>query len=504
MKFKKEIEILYKSKTLGDVLKNIAIENKAKIFLVDPSNKISLTYEDFDKLVNQCCFYLSKFKLKKEHIITLYLDNSYEFLIFYFSCLRLRITVNPLPHNIGEELVTNTLKIIKPRILISNTHIKNNIKKNFINTKFINIAKLDLITYLKKQNKKFKKFNNKIATIYFSSGTTGNQKLIKYSHFAMLQNQIFLIKSGFSKKKPVHLCFLPLGHTSALRYTIKHCVSLGGTIILYKSFWSVRENLFSETLKYKANYFQTVPTILNAILLTKYKSSPGKDLKNNFIGCGSAYLDKNIQNKFEKKYKIKVSNLYGLSEVGCSNFDNIFKKRRILGSIGNPLFGVKIRILNNKDQFAKKNEKGEILIKGNNLFSGYYKNSILTKKSFYKNYFKTGDIGYYDKNKFYYYLDRSKDIIIKGGVNVYPSDIEEIILKSNYISEVAIKGYKEKFFGEKIACFFVPNNKFNMIKFVNYCKKKIGRIQFPDKFIPVKLIPKTISGKIVKRKLIIK
>jgi acyl-CoA synthetase (AMP-forming)/AMP-acid ligase II len=504
MKFIKEIKILYKAKTFADVLKDMSKKQKDRIFLIEPAKKISLTYENFDHLVNKCCSYLSKFKLRKEHIITLYLDNSYEFLIFYFACLRLKITVNPLPHNIGDELIKNTLKIIKPLIFISNTNIKTKIKKTFINTKFINITRIDLINYLKRQNKKFKKFNNKIAAIYFSSGTTGNPKLIKYSHFAMLQNQIFLIKSGFSKESPIHLCFLPLGHTSALRYSIKHCLSLGGTIILYKSFWSVRENLFSEATNYKANYFQTVPTILNAILLTKYKSGPDKVIKNNFIGCGSAYLDKNLQKNFEKKYKIKVSNLYGLSEVGCSNFDNVFKKRRVLGSIGNPLSGVQIKILNNKNQFAKKNEKGEILIGGNNLFSGYYKNSTLTKKSFYKNFFKSGDVGYYDKNKLYYYLDRSKDLIIKGGVNIYPSDIEEIILKSNYISEVAVKGYKDRFFGEKIACFFVPNSKFNMIKFVSYCKTKIGKIQFPDKFIKIKSIPKTISGKIIKRKLITK
>ena len=120
-------------------------------------------------------------------------------------------------------------------------------------------------------------------------------------------------------KKNIHLCFLPLFHTASLRYTVKFNLCIGGTFILFKNYWSLKDKIWSIVKKYNINYFQTVPTILNVIINTKFKTYK-RPRSIDFIGCSSAILPPEILNKFEKKFKVKISNLYGLSEIGCSHF----------------------------------------------------------------------------------------------------------------------------------------------------------------------------------------
>ena len=192
--------------------------------------------------------------------------------------------------------------------------------------------------------------------------------------------------------------------------------------------------------------------------------------------------------------------MYGLSEIGSSHFENP-KKRRV-GSIGKPLDIYDFKILNKNNRFCKDGEIGELVVKGKGLFNGYYKNLKLTKKNFYKDYFKTGDICFKDADGYYYYVDRKKDLIIKGGVNILPSEIDEAILKSDKnILECATVGVKDSFYGEIIKSYIIlkKQNKFLISKLKNTLIKKLGHLKSPDIIKLKKKFPKTASGKIIKR-----
>ena len=172
-----------------------------------------------------------------------------------------------------------------------------------------------------------------------------------------------------------------------------------------KNFWSLKEDIWKIINKYKVNYFQTVPTILNVIVNSNFKKYK-KPESINFIGSGSSILPGQLLEDFEKKFKIKVSNLYGLSEIGCSHFDNPYLKKKIPGTIGKILSGFKYKIFLNNDLSTITKKVGELGVKSKTLLNNYYKNKNLFLKSFKGGYFLTGDYVSVDKKGVFFYIDR--------------------------------------------------------------------------------------------------
>ena len=346
--------------------------------------------------------------------------------------------------------------------------------------------------------------DDSVAVYYYSSGTTGKSKIIEYTHKSMVLMQASMLRADFGKSGKVHLCFLPLGHTASLRYTVKHCICTGGTVVLYDSFWKLRSKLWDEIEKYNATFMQVVPSILIAILNTPYKNFSKKQINSmTFVGCGSAFLPENIQDNFQNLFKLPVANLYGLSETGATHFDNPFIKNRLKGSIGKPFDIVEAKIFDENGHQINGEKTGEIGIKGPGLLNGYLKNELLYKECFNKGFFMTGDLCYKNKDGIYFYVDRKKDLIIKGGVNIVPSQIEEFLLSFSFVKEVAVLGKPDMLFGETILCYIVPkgNKSINISTLKNSCKEKLGEFKTPSEFKLLDYLPKGPSGKILKREL---
>lgn len=502
---KKIINSLNNYNSITEVLKKNACDFPNKDFIIDHTSNdlIKVSYSDFDLHVNNCCKYFKDLKIKKGDIISLLLDNSLTFLIIYFASIRYGSILNPLPTTLGNKIILEKLQEVNPKVIFKHADIKFN-NKNF-NNKIINIKtfKSFNLNLLKTKTKKIKFKEEKkedIVLLYYSSGTTGKSKIISYSNKAILENQKAVISTKIYCKNNIHLCFLPLYHTASLRYSIKFNLCVGGTVILYKNFWSLKNSIWKIIENYKVNYFQTVPTILNVILNSRYDNyKRPKSIK--YIGSGSAILPWQMLQKFEKKFKIKISNLYGLSEIGCSHFDDPFKKIKKPGEIGNIVPGFKYKIFKEKD--LSDYNFGELGVKSKTLLSNYYKNNSLFKKSFKEGFFLTGDIVSIDSKNNFFYIDRKKDLIIKGGVNILPSEIERVLQNLPYIKDVAVTSIFDEFYGENICCCLVlhKNKKFNLEKIDNYCLKHLGSFKKPDKYHVLKQLPKGPSGKVLKIEL---
>ena len=502
MQLEAKIKFLKKVNNFSDIIKVNSKNLSNDIFIYD--GNVNISYKTFDLLLDKCCHFFQESNISSKDVLSVVLENSLDFLIIYFASIRFGSIVNPIPLTSGVDGIKKNLDIIKPKLIFANEDFL----KNFNNNKIFVIKNKNFFyKYLKKKypdntlkfNKK-KILGKSIACYYFSSGTTGESKIIKYSNQSMVNGQLSLLKSNFSNiDRPTHLCFLPFGHTSVLRYSIKHCICLGGKIVIENSYWKIKKRFWKIVKDLRINYFQTVPTILKSIYLAYNKNIISKTKSLCFIGCGSAILDKSFHENFQRKFKIKVSNLYGLSETGATHFDNPSDRSRVPGSIGKPLEGVKCKILYKKKLLYKKNIKGIMFIKSNFLMSGYLNDR---KNYLYNGFFKTGDIGRVDNNGIFHFEDRNKDMIIKGGVNILPSEIERAIIKINGVKEVAIKGQKHPFFGEDIICHVIINKKKTSLKKISsFCITKLGIFKSPSKFIIHNKFPKTASGKVIKRNL---
>lgn len=493
--------------TFSEVLAYRSDQSAAKTFLVEGDD--SWTYGEFDDLVNRCCQYFTDIGLTSRNTVSFILRNSIDFLIIYFAAIRSRIILNPFPYHMGGDEVVKKLEDIQPEIVFChNSHYNILSQSNYEIINLDNISEPSFPLYLRNYVSDSQEVRpvaeDDIAVYYYSSGTTGGPKIIEYTHKSMVLTQASMVRAKFSEPGSTHLCVLPLGHTASLRYTIKQCICTGSTVVLYDSFWKLRSNLWDEIQKHRATFIEIVPSILIAILNTPYKNFDRQQIASmSFVGCGSAFLPKNLQDTFENKYGIPVANLYGLSETGATHFDDPFSRGRQTGSIGKPFDIFEAKIFGENGKEVQDDEVGEIGIKGSGLMKGYLNNKEIFENCFHKGFFMTGDLCRKDKEGNFYYIDRKKDLIIKGGVNIVPSQIEEVLQSHAAVKEAAAIGKLDALLGEVIKCFIVPKNgrvpDVKELKF--YCKERLGDYKTPSEIEVVESLPKGPSGKILKRSL---
>lgn len=493
--------------TFSEILHYTSGEKQNHVFLIEGEK--SWTYAEFNTLVDQCCHYYLSLGLKPGDIISVILRNSVDYLILYFAAIRSRVILNPFPFHLSANEVLAKIETLSPKIIFCHkSHAKTLTDSVY---RIINLDDLDgvglteMLTVYGQQSFLSPETNpHDTALMYYSSGTTGSPKIIEYTHKSMVVCQASLLRRGFIKPESVHLCVLPLGHTASLRYTVKPCICTGSRIVLYESFWKMRTKLWDEIERHGATFMEIVPSILIAILNTSYKTFQNSQLETiDFIGCGSAFLPQKLQEAFENKFGIPVSNLYGLSETNATHFDNPREPGRKTGNIGRPFDIVDIKIFDENGHAVEDGTSGEFGIKGPGLLKGYYKEEKSFESYFNNGYFMTGDIGWKDEQGIYYYLDRKKDLIIKGGVNIVPSQIEEVVLSHPAVAEAAVVGKPDMLLGETIKCYIVlkEGHHPNKEDLKAYCKEKLGPYKTPSEIMFIDSLPKGPSGKIQKREL---
>jgi len=468
-------------------------------------NGRELTFLELENYVNKCCHFLDELGLKSGDILTTNIPNSISSIVIYLSAIRSCLKINPSPSSLSVNELMQHIKFIDTRVLISKQHIDNNeLHSNCSNIDFLNdenfLSRIDPYS-----NQKITRdiSPDDVAAIYYSSGTTGNSKYVLYSHKNMVTLARSIVNDFEFGPETKHLGILPLGHTAITNYQFLPSLYAGSSMYLAENFNSIRPNFWKIIKNYSINNVQVVPTVLFTILATPYDESDYKSNKTlKYIGCGSAPLSTESQNNFYKKFNVKVANLYGLSETGPSHFDNPMSVNWKPGSIGLPLSVNECQILGKDMKELNIKEVGQIALRGENVFIGYYKNEEAYKNTFYKDFFLTGDLGYKDSDGKFYFADREKDLIIKGGVNIVPAEIEEIIFKLKEVLSTAVVGVPHNYFGEDIIAFIQKkDNSLTEEKVFDILAKNLQVLKIPSKIIFIESMPIGPSGKILKRKL---
>jgi len=488
----------------SDILTEKSILYPDKIFC-QKINGRKITFLELEQTVNKCCRFYEEMGVVSGDVVTISIPNSLSFIILYIAGIRCGIKVNPCPATLSENELVKNINFVESKFLITNQVINiDNISVNCTCFEFNDdddfLLELDTYTDHKYEQEICP---NDIACIYYSSGTTGNPKCVLYSH----KNMISLIESIVNDFKflpeSIHLGILPLGHTAITNYQFLPSLYAGSTLFLADNFNSVRGEIWKIIADFSITYLQVVPTVLFAMIATPYDD---EDVKANrslkYIGCGSAPLSIESQISFYNKFNVKVANLYGLSETGPSHFDNPLLPNWEPGSIGYPLTVNDCKIFDKNLNELRTGEIGQIGLKGDNVFIGYYKNKKTYKNSFNDDYFLTGDLGYKDDAGKYYFTDREKDVIIKGGVNVVPGEIEEVIFQLKNVKSAAVIGIPHALFGEEIIA-FVERKDTSLEKnhVLDVLAKNLQPLKRPSRIIFVDNMPVGPSGKILKRKL---
>ena len=340
------------------------------------------------------------------------------------------------------------------------------------------------------------------AVILYTSGTTGKPKGAELSHFNLFYNAEYQSTQLIPlPPETVSLVVLPLFHIFGQTCLQNATIRIGGTIVLLPRFDATA--VLELMQKHKVTYFGGVPTMYFAML--HHPKAASFDLSSlKYCVCGGSAMPVEVMRAFDEKYKVNVLEGYGLSETSpVASFSRLDRPKKP-GSIGVPIGGVELKLVDDAGKtITEPMVPGEICIKGHNVMKGYYKRPEATAESIKNGWFSTGDIAHRDAEGFYYIVDRKKDMIIRGGYNVYPREVEEVLYAHPAVLEAAVIGIPHESHGEEVKAVLAlkPGASATEADITAYCKERLAAYKYPRVIEFRDSLPKTATGKILKREL---
>src|SRR5690625_408951 len=345
---------------------------------------------------------------------------------------------------------------------------------------------------------------NDLALLQYTGGTTGHPKGVMLTHYNLVANvqmcEAWLYKA--ERGKETVLGVLPFFHVYGMTTVMNFGIMQGSKIILLPNFKP--EEVLKTIDKLKPTLFPGAPTIYVGLLNhPKLKNYNLSSIKASI--SGSAALPVEVQEQFERETGGRIVEGYGLTETSPVTHANFVWHKRINGSIGVPWPDTDAKIVE-IDTFneIETEEIGEIAVKGPQVMSGYWNAEEETNKVLQDGWFLTGDLGYVDEEGFFYVVDRKGDMIITGGFNIYPRDIEEVLYEHPAIEEAAVVGIPDEYRGETVKAFIVLRKGAQVTEkeLDKFCREHLAALKVPRYYEFIDELPKTVDGKELKREIV--
>ena len=473
-----------------------------KPFIFSETDQRQFTYKEFEATVKRTASLLAANGIGKGDVVSLLMPNSVEYVIAYFACWQIGALAGP---------INSLLKAQEIAYVISNSEAK----AWMVNSEFLPIvdAIRDQVSPViipfdnEAGNTDERGINPDIslddeAIIIYTSGTTGKPKGCLLTHGNLIANARQIASWLKFTEADRLLTMMPLFHMNAVSVTTMSALYAGGSTVVSAKFSASR--FWQIISDYQITSFGSVATMLSMLLSTYPDGVPGglKTDQLRFAMCGSAPVPAEVLRRFEETFNCLVVEGYGLSESTCRSTFNPPDTRRRPGSCGVPI-GNEMRVVDEEDREVPCGELGEIVLKGENILKGYYKNDLANDNAFRNGWFHTGDIGYRDADGFFYIVDRKSDMIIRGGENIYPREIDEVLYKHPAIASAAVVGVPDALYGEEVAAVVVlkPGANITEQEVIDYCKARLADFKCPKTVHFVDDIPKGPTGKLLKREL---
>jgi len=342
------------------------------------------------------------------------------------------------------------------------------------------------------------------AVILYTSGTTGQPKGAELTHSNMIMNARLGDNMFDLGEDEVTLITLPLFHSFGQTVQMNMGFYKRWTLTLLPRFDPAAALGIME--RDNVTVFAGVPTMYWAML--NYPGADKFDLEKisenmNLAVSGGSAMPVEVMKAFNEKFTVKILEGYGLSETSPVATFNRTDKPTKPGSIGLPVWGISIRIVDLEGNDVQVGEKGEILIKGHNVMKGYYKRPEATAAALENGWLHTGDIGTFDEDGYIYITDRVKDMIIRGGFNVYPREVEEVMMTHPDVSLAAVIGVPHESHGEEVKAFIIlkEGTGTSEDEIIAWCKENMAAYKYPRIVEIREALPMTATGKILKREL---
>jgi long-chain acyl-CoA synthetase len=496
--------------TLCDLLENRAREYHDKTFLYFQNLEVS--YRVLEETACRFGYGLAGLGIQKGAPVCILLPNCPEFLYAFFGIMKTGAVAVPVNFNLKGEEIKYILNHSEATALITAPAFLETIRRirpdcpglsHLILTGSSSEAGTISFTQLSKTSGRTKPVSlegSDPAAIIYTSGTTGYPKGVVLTHLNYLFDSEQFVTATQMTRQDRFLCILPLFHVNGQVVTTLSPMFAGGSMVLMEKFSP--KDFFPTLARFKATAFSGVPTVY-AILLN-LPDAEQYDLSSlRFCVCGAAPMPVELFQSFEKKFSAFILEGYGLSEGTCVSSVNPLGGHRKIGSIGLPLPRQEMKVVDDQDRELEAGRVGEIVVRGENVMREYFKNPQATMETLRGGWLHTGDLGYEDHEGYFYIVGRKKEMIIRGGENIYPKEIEEVLYRHPKVLEAAVIGLPDQIWGEEVCAFIVLKEGMqgSPEEFMEYCKSRLADFKCPRKVVFWGQFPKTATGKIQKGKL---
>lgn len=490
--------------------------DKTAIEFIDPPLQ-RYTYAELDELVNRTAGYLQSLGLQPGDRVALQLTKSIEFILLHLATVRLGAITLPLnlaypPDELKYFLEDSGAKLFFA-LETSREKIRSMLPElpDLKECIFLDPSKPDEFQ-LQITNREAGGFepplrgsstidDNQTAVIIYTSGTTGRPKGAEITHGNLISNLESLHTAWGWQAEDVLLHVLPIFHVHGLFVALHGALHAGATTKMMREFNAQRTlELLSSG---ECTVFMAVPTIHKRLL--DAPDADGYDLSNvRLITSGSDRLPDEVFTGFQEIFGYTLLERYGMTETGMNCSNPLHGQRRI-GSVGLPLPGVQVRIVNAETrEHLPDGEIGEVEIRGPNVFRGYWRQPEKTSASFSADgWFKTGDLGFRESNGYITLCGRSKDLIISGGLNIYPPEVERVLVEHPAVNACAVIGCPDAEWGEKVTAVVMleAGGSVTGEELIRFCRERLAPYKSPKAIVFRSDLPRNAMGKIQKAEL---
>jgi malonyl-CoA/methylmalonyl-CoA synthetase len=443
------------------------------------------TFGEIDARSNRMARALTSRGLAKGDRLCVYLANSIEMIDLYLACIKLGVIFVPINILYRDREMAHILSDAEPRLLVTAAEIPSLLAEAAAqSSESLSESGLG---------------EDDTAALVYTSGTTGVSKGAMLTHKNFAVNGSNLIEAWKITAADRFLLAPPLFHVHALGNGLHCWLMTGCRTRLLERF--DHTSALSHFLDFQPTLFFGVPAMYVRLLDTPVEKAREIGRRMRLFVCGSAPLPAQILEEFHALFGHTILERYGMTET-LMNISNPYDGERRAGSIGLPLPGVVVKVVGPDGNPMPDGETGELWLKGPNVFAGYWKREDATKAAFVDGWFKTGDIGSRSSDGYYTLSGRKSDLIISGGFNIYPREVEEFLMEQPEVEEAAVVGEADRVRGEIPVAYIVwKNGAGDPAPLETRCREKLASFKIPRRFESIEKLPRNAMGKVQKHLL---
>ncbi len=465
----------------------------------------TVTYSEFRRDASRIASALVGAGVQPGDHVGLCAPNTYAWLAFYFGALKAGAVAATFSHLLMKDELSRSLADAEPKVLLTTDEKLDDLKDRrewpFLELIVCDHGDISWTRLADKGTPDFKTVDrdrHETAAILYTGGTTGIPKGAMLSH-QNIQTSVFNIahyeRSGPSDRA---LCYLPLNHVFGQIHILGATVHSGGAIVLLPSF--DLEQVLEAIHRFQVTKFFGVPTIY--IRLLRIPDLREKIASVSYCFSAAASMAAEVVREWKAQTGLDIHESYGMTESAAMVTYNHYY-RHVIGSVGTTANLIEVQIRDLEGNRLEPGERGEICISGPNITKGYLNNPQETEAAFWGDWFRSGDIGVMDEDGYLFIVDRLKDMIITGGENVYPREIEELLYTRPEVLECAVVGLPDDEYGERVTAFIVQREgrQVEPGPLRDWLKARLANFKVPKQFIVVEELPKCSTGKLLKREI---